>query len=661
MKIVLLNTSERTGGAAVAANRLMHALNKAGHEAKMLVRDKQTTDENVVSINTSFVQKKINFTRFAWERLVIFARNRFDKKNLFAVSIANTGVDISKHPLVKDADIIHTHWINQGFLSLKNIKQLIDTGKPIVWTMHDMWAMTGICHYSGNCEKYKTACCNCPILVENKSNDLSFVIFGKKEKINLGQIHYVGCSQWIAEKAKSGFLLKNANILSIPNPINTEIFYPKDKNTTRQKLQLPLDKHLLLFSAAKISDNRKGGTYFIDACKLICEKYPELAQTIEIVWMGNKNETFFLEMNLISHSLHYISSESEAADVYSAVDVYVIPSLEDNLPNTIMEALACGTPCVGFNIGGIPEMIDHKKNGYVAEYKSVEDLANGIYEMLFEADYKQLSLNARQKAIDCYSEEVTVKQYVELYNKFSKMNTNHLTDRNFWQEYWKNYNYEKIPTKVPFEKFLPKTENLDSFIEIGGFPGVFSGYFYTKGCKNVSLLDFYIDENMVRKFEGINNIPENTIHCIESEFFTFKSEQKYDIVFSSGFIEHFEDTKDVIQRHAALLSEKKGACLLIILPNFRGLNGFVQSVFDRKNFCAHNLNCMDRKLLKNIVSDLGLKNITVEYSRKPMIWLEPKASTEMIRKLVKLFSYGLKLFPVKCRLLSPYIMIYAEK
>lgn len=239
------------------------------------------------------------------------------------------------------------------------------------------------------------------------------------------------------------------------------------------------------------------------------------------------------------------------------------------------------------------------------------------------------------------------------------MNTNNLTDRNFWKSYWKNYEYEKIPSKVPFKKFLSKLVNTDSFIEIGGFPGVFSLFFYKKGCKKVSLLDFYIDEHIVRNLEKTNNIPENTIHCIESDFFTFKTDNKYDIVFSFGFIEHFEDTQDVIKRHIELLAD--GGHLIIVLPNFRGINGFVQYVFDRKNFYAHNLNSMKPDLLKSFTIDFGLKNIVVEYSRKPIVWIEPKASTTFIRKLVKVFSYALKLFPFKCRLLSPYIIIYAEK
>jgi SAM-dependent methyltransferase len=237
--------------------------------------------------------------------------------------------------------------------------------------------------------------------------------------------------------------------------------------------------------------------------------------------------------------------------------------------------------------------------------------------------------------------------------------TNLLTDRKFWQEYWKNYEYEKIPSKVPFKNFLPKLEGCNSFIEIGGFPGVFAAYFYKRGCKNVSLLDFYIDKNIINKFEEINDIPKNTVNYIESDFFKFETDTKYDIVFSYGFIEHFQDTKDVIQRHVELL-EKEGK-LLIILPNFRGLNGFIQYIFDRNTFYAHNLNSMKLSVLKRIVTDLGLKTVSVEYTRKPIVWLEPKAGNAFLRKLIKLFSYFLKLFPVKCRLLSPYIIIYSEK
>jgi glycosyltransferase involved in cell wall biosynthesis len=416
MKVLIINTSERTGGAAIAANRLMKALTGNGIEAKSLVLKKQSEDTNIISIQTSVFKKYYSQFGFLWERFVIFFCNCFSRKNLFQVSIANTGLDLSKHPLVKSADIIHIHWINQGLLSLNNIKKLIQTGKPVVWTLHDLWAGTGICHYPGDCEKYKNECYNCPLLQEFFLADLSKHTFIKKTKTDLQSIAYVGCSRWIAEKAKQSFLLKNAKITSIPNPINVNTFYPQNKPAVRKQLGLPADKKLLLFSAAKISDTRKGGVYFLNACNLICKIDSEWKNKTEIILMGNGDETFLSGIKMKVNTLRYVSGDENIAAIYAAADIFVIPSLEDNLPNTIMEAMACGTPCVGFDTGGIPEMIDHKKNGYVAQYRDEKDLAKGIQWVLNNSDTLNLSEACIKKVRDNYTEKMVATRYITLYN-----------------------------------------------------------------------------------------------------------------------------------------------------------------------------------------------------------------------------------------------------
>lgn len=392
MKIVILNTSERTGGAAVAAGRLGKALGQAGIQVDKLIRE-----------NTW-----LNRFRFYWERLIIFLCNHLNRKNLFAVSIANTGMDLSGHPLVKDADIIHLHWINQGFLSLKDIEELVKLNKPIVWTMHDMWPCTGICHHARDCEKFQMICESC-FFLKSKGKDLSTSVFDKKLSLyKEANITFVGCSRWLSGKAKKSYLLRDKTVLSIPNPIDTEVYHPMDQDMTRELLGLPSGKRLLLFGALNVTDKRKGIDYLIEALRKI-EK-----QDVELVVFGQAKDDIRGLFPVSIHSMGYLSDESKIVALYNAVDMFITSSLEENLPNTIMESMACGTPCVGFEIGGIPEMIDHKINGYVANYKDASDLANGIRWVL-EQDQLALSDACVKKVQENYTEEVIVMKYLSLY------------------------------------------------------------------------------------------------------------------------------------------------------------------------------------------------------------------------------------------------------
>ena len=409
MKVLLLNTSERTGGAAVASNRLMRALQKQGIEVKMLVRDKQSQNKDIDSINTNWIMRYLNRFRFYWERLIIFLANHFHKEELFRVSIANTGADISRHPWVQEADIIHLHWINQGFLSLKDIQKLSLLDKPIVWTMHDMWPCTGICHHARECIFYHTLCKQC-FYLQSHNVDLSTKVYQKKLQIyKPANITFVGCSHWLANRTSQSQLVKGKNILSIPNPISTTSFYSQNQTDSRRLFNLPTNKKLILFGALNVTDVRKGVNYLLKALTLMP------INDIELVVFGQvKNDIKHL-VPISIHSMGYLTDEKKIATLYNAVDLFVTSSLDENLPNTIMEAMACGTPCVGFATGGIPEMIDHLQNGYVAEYKSAEDLANGIRWVLEHPDKESLSKACVEKVKRCYAEEIVAKQYIHLY------------------------------------------------------------------------------------------------------------------------------------------------------------------------------------------------------------------------------------------------------
>lgn len=417
MNILFLNTSDQLGGAAIAAKRLVEALNKEHMKVVMLVRDKTGNDFDVLPIRQT---PKLTYN-FIMERVRIWAHNFFSKKDLFSVSLANKGSSITHLPEFKNADIIHLHWINQGFISLQEIKRIIKSGKPIVWTMHDMWPITGICHHARSCTKYMTECNSCPFLRNKmKVKDLSYKVFHKKMDIYQSTnepLNFVGCSQWLTQKAKDSALTENQNVLNIPNPINTDVFQPQNKEECRTHFGLPQNMKLILFGAAKTTNKRKGIDYFINACL-------ELRQTssapIGIVLYGKDSEQLKDRFTLPTFSLGYIRNERDIIKLYNAVDLFALPSLEENLPNSIVEAMACAVPCVGFDIGGIPELIDHLHNGYIAKYKSSTDLAQGLKWVLENNKDKALSQEARRKVLDSFSEKIVAKQYINLYNNILK-------------------------------------------------------------------------------------------------------------------------------------------------------------------------------------------------------------------------------------------------
>ncbi len=407
MRVLIVNTSERTGGAAVAANRLMMALNNNGVKAKMLVRDKESDSLTVVGLPKS---PMLNW-HFLWERLVIFFHCRFSRKHLFEIDLANSGSDITKLREFQEADVIHLHWINQGMLSLSGIRKILKSGKPVVWTMHDIWPATAICHLTLNCRNFTTRCHNCRLLPgKGSSSDLSTSVWRKKEKmLEDSSIYFVTCSHWLEQEAKASALLRGQKIVSIPNPIDTHIYRSGDKQTARKNLGLPEDKRLILFVSQRVTNKNKGMDYLIDACRQL--------KDYELVILGGHAEEVVDQLPLKAHPLGYVNDERRIVEIYQAVDVFVLPSLSENLPNTIMEAMACGVPCVGFKVGGIPEEIDHKRNGYVAEYRDSDDLARGIRWILSEADYDQLSQEAVRKVAHSYSQQSVAISYLDVYHQ----------------------------------------------------------------------------------------------------------------------------------------------------------------------------------------------------------------------------------------------------
>jgi glycosyltransferase involved in cell wall biosynthesis len=410
MRVLIVNTSDRTGGAAVAANRLMMALNNHGVKVKMLVRDKISDSLTIVALPKS----PLLHWNFLWERFVIYCRLHFSRKHLFEIDLANTGSDITRLPEFQEADVIHLHWINQGMLSLGTIRKILRSGKPVVWTMHDIWPATGLCHVTLGCRYFTSVCHQCRLLPGGGSdNDLSTSVWRKKERMLDGEsIFFVACSRWLAGEAKASGLLKGQKITSIPNPIDTHVYKPGDRMEARRRLGLKEDRQYILFASQRATNENKGMDYLIEACRQL----HDLPQ-VTVLILGGHAEEVAPQLSLDAVPLGYVNDERRIVEIYQAADVFVLPSLSENLPNTIMEAMACGLPCVGFRVGGIPEEIDHKRNGYVAEYRNACDLANGIRWVLTSAKSDELSRDCVRKVTQNYSQQSVALRYIDVYEQ----------------------------------------------------------------------------------------------------------------------------------------------------------------------------------------------------------------------------------------------------
>lgn len=413
MRVLLINTTELGGGAAIATTRLKEALIDNGIKAKMLVAHKESRSLSVVGITA--LKHKNNFLK---ERLGVWTTNGFSRKHLFDVDTAAYGSDITSLPEFKEADVIHLNWINQGFLSLKGIRKILESGKPVVWTLHDMWEFTGVCHYAADCENFKAHCHDCPLLRHPGAKDLSYKVFQRKQKmLENHKINFVAVSKWLADTARSSRLLRFQPISVIPNALNLNRFQLKDREEARKKLILP-EKFIIVFGAVKIDDPRKGFSYLLEALRLLINNKTFRPEDFHLVLFGGIKDPSILEDIPVDYShLGFVKDDETLALLYAAANVTVIPSRYETFGQTVMEAQACGCVPVTFNNSGQTDIVEHKINGYLAEYLNIEDLAEGIkWAIQTHVDTNLL----RSNVIRQFSETAVAGKYIELYNSISK-------------------------------------------------------------------------------------------------------------------------------------------------------------------------------------------------------------------------------------------------
>lgn len=404
MKIVHVTFSDNYGGAAIAAKRHCLAMKKQGIDASMLVVHKYEKNKSFIkSIYNNkifnFIKEKINLYS---ERLLL---KRFTPKGTFSFPLL--GNSIHNHPLIQTADIIYLHWVNHSMLSIKDIENLLRTNKTIYWFLHDMYPLTGGCHHSFECNKYKSKCNKCSLLNDRFNLDIAQKQFNKKFKRwnKYNNFKIISPSKWLSICATESAIFRNHQIYICPNPIDSTLFKPIDKIVAKSIMNLDLNKKTLIFSADNKDNHYKGWIYLKQVLnKLDCEKY-------QCLILGDYNETIDNEIQIKTTYTGYIHDDYSLMVAYNAADILVIPSLAENFPNVIVEAMSCGIPCIGFNVGGIPDLISTGKTGYLAEYKNVNDLKKGIEFCLENNDiYETLSKNAR-KFIEEYCSYNKVKDY----------------------------------------------------------------------------------------------------------------------------------------------------------------------------------------------------------------------------------------------------------
>jgi glycosyltransferase involved in cell wall biosynthesis len=414
MKVVIVNVYEKAGGAAKAANRLHKGLVSQGVESTMLVQVKQS-DDNSIAGPISGIQKTESFIRPYLDALPVkLYRNRTNTIFYPAIIPGRIRRYVNKYP----PDIVNFHWVINGMIRVEDLKRI---NVPIVWTIHDAWLFTGGCTYPMDCVRYRESCGACPELGSKRERDLSRWVMVRKERAwkNL-DIVVVSPSRWLAKEAASSRLFSDSDIRVIPNGLDLDIYRPHDKKTARHLLGLPEEKTIILFGAVSSTSDRRKGFSILNEAISILKEY-SASKDLHVVIFGASGPSENMDLAIPTAYLGHLEDELTMSLLYSAADLFVAPSIQDNLPNTVMEAAACGTPSVAFNIGGLKDLIDHMKTGFLVEELSAIGLAKSLGQTLSEKGRLiDFGFAAREKAVKEYSCQLSAKRYNELYNEIAE-------------------------------------------------------------------------------------------------------------------------------------------------------------------------------------------------------------------------------------------------
>ena len=416
MLVTHLSSSECVGGAAIAAHRLHQGLSRLGVASRMLVAEKSTQDDDVVTIVPGRTLSRRLRRRLRSDLIVRqFARYSGTRPaNLDAFSDDRVPERDALHQMISWSGIYHLHWV-AGLLDYRSFFRSIPGNVPLVWTLHDMNPFTGGCHYTTGCDRFAASCGTCPALGSADNFDLSAAIFRRKRtaynRLQRENLRIVAPSRWLSREAARSALFRRFEIETIPYGLDTEMFRPRTRSVAREVFGIPQEMRIIMCAAEWLDNHRKGFDLLIAALDGL-----NVDGNIGLVSVGGGRP--FGALGGKHFPLGQMNSERLMSFAYSTADVFVSPSREDNLPNVILEAMACGTPTVGFEVGGIPDIVRPGVTGLLVPAENVCSLREAIVAILSDNERRQaMSRASRRIALEEYRLELQAERYRRLYEQ----------------------------------------------------------------------------------------------------------------------------------------------------------------------------------------------------------------------------------------------------
>lgn len=450
MKISILNKWDVGGGAARAAYRLYKNLKESNNEIKYLVNQKALNfDPQIVQ----FDFENVNFCYLDG----LLQKNLIDnnRTELSSTYFSNTFnfIDFKNKEEIKWADVINLHWVEK-YVSQFGLLSLMQANKPIIWTLHDQRPLTGGCHYASGCDGFvNNYCKQCAQLKFDNTNLPFHSLTSKKDILQGGNVTIVTPSKWLADEARRSLIFKDNDIQVIPNSVETNIFKVINKKIAKRKLGINENSFCLMFGCHDLTERRKGFQLLKEAISILLnfEKFNGKVQKHEVVIsIVGANKDLDLDLPIKTINFGGINDDEVLATIYSAADVFVLPSLEDNLPNTMLESMACGTPVIGFDIGGIPDVVIPDENGWLAEECSSVSLAMCILDALLNPEKTSAFSLSSSRLINSKFNAVNQRDaYLSLYAEKLSINgsfiyNNYLDKIKIFENYSSSIGYAKI-------------------------------------------------------------------------------------------------------------------------------------------------------------------------------------------------------------------------